>query len=207
MTLYNPAPFALTDRERALDLVERVSFGTLVCAADGGEAELAHLPFVVDRARGLLLAHVARGNGVWRRAERGELMSAVFLGPHAYVSPLWYEHPDAQVPTWNYAAVHVHGHARGPMDDTSLREMLHAMSRRFEAPDGWSLDRLTPELSSSLARGIVGFALSIERVDAKLKLSQNRSPADHARVERALATRGDDAGREMAEMMRSPTGR
>lgn len=203
MTLYNPQPFALTDRERALDLVEHVAFGTLVCTADGGEAELAHLPFLVDRARGLLLAHVARANGVWRRAERGEPMTAVFLGPHTYVSPLWYEHPDAQVPTWNYAAVHVHGHARGPMDQVAARELLDAMSRRFEAPGGWSLDRLPPELSRSLAHGVVGFSLSIERVDAKLKLSQNRSPTDHARVERALATRGDDVGREMAAMMRA----
>ena len=48
---------------------------------------------------------------------------AVFSGPHAYVSPSWYEEAGT-VPTWNYVAVHAYGTFHLVEDRDGLLDIL-----------------------------------------------------------------------------------
>jgi transcriptional regulator len=154
-----------------------------------------------------LRTHVALGNRIGAMAVEGRRATAVFHGPHAYVSARWYEHPSEQVPTWNYAVVHVHGTLTGPMDGSGLLRLLDDLAARHEAgaSSPWSRTRTSPELIDSLVKGIIGFTLPIDRIEGKFKLSQNRSGVDQSRVREALRQRGGEDDLEMVELMLSPS--
>ena len=195
--MYVPEHFLQEDREAALDLVARHDFGLLVA---GGDA--AHVPFVLDRSQGVLCCHVARANPIWKDAVDAPVL-AVFSGPHAYISPDWYESAN-QVPTWNYLAVHVHGTAR-EMSAVALETHLHALAaqeeRRLAPKAVWNMGRVEDRMRTALQRGVVGLEIPLERVDAKWKLSQNRSIADRHKVIRALRQRGGGNNTAIADAM------
>lgn len=199
--MYNPPLFRDDDPARARALADAHPFALVIAA--GPSPEIAHLPCTIEDAdAGLVVrTHVARANPLARCAERGEALTAVFRGPHAYVSPTWYEHPDAQVPTWSYAVVHASGLARATDPAESLA-ILRALAARFEGPDGWSPDALKAGLFENIARGIVGIEIAVASLEGKYKLSQNRSPADHDRVRDALAGSPDAEARAVAALMR-----
>jgi transcriptional regulator len=189
--MYQPAHFREPDEARALALVEAYSFGLLVAVDDSGAPETSHLPFLVDRGARVLRTHVARANPLAKLAASGRTMTAVFSGPHGYVSPRFYPTPRAHVPTWNYAVVHVAGPAR-VIDDAGLRALVDELAavREAGAAEPWRLADAEPELPVGLLRAIVGIEVPMDRVEAKYKLSQNRSPEERAGVRRALAERG-----------------
>lgn len=204
--MYQPKVFHEPDQGRLHDLVERHSFGMLIAADEHGALEISHLPFLLDRdhgPHGALRVHVARANRIWRPATAGRPVTVVFNGPHGYVSPRWYEHPREQVPTWNYAVVHAHGHAVGPMEGADLAKLLDDLAAFHErgAPEPWRFADLDAALREELMRQIVGMTIVIERLEGKLKLSQNRSEADHDRVARAFLERGSPDDVEMASLM------
>lgn len=210
--MYLPRVFSESRSEVVFDLLERYAFGALVVVREDGEVEIAHAPFVIDREKQELRAHFSRHNPVIGAA-LGKRATAVFQGPHGYVSASWYEHPSEQVPTWNYAAVHVTGMVSGPLAASELIELLRQLTLANESSGGetgsgpearWSLDLLDPELTHQLTGQIVGVRLSIEKLEAKLKLSQNRSEADQARVIDALERRATDDDRAMIELMKGP---
>jgi transcriptional regulator len=103
------------------------------------------------------------------------------------VSPSWYAHPAAQVPTWNYVVVHVHGRAEVVDDRAATMSTLQQMVGRFEggraAP--WRL-QLEGARLDAMVGAIVAFRITIERIEAKFKLSQNRDTEDRKRVAAAL---------------------
>jgi transcriptional regulator len=152
---------------------------------------------------GRLRAHVARANPIAAMLESPLPVVAVFSGPHGYVTPRWYEHPRDNVPTWNYAAVHVHGTARRMEDETDVRRLLADLTARHErgAPEPWTLDGLAPERFGRLLRGISAFAIEVTRVESKRKLSQNKSATDRAGVIAGLRARGDEGDEALARLM------
>lgn len=193
MTLYIPAHFRLEDRGAAVDLMRQNAFGMLVSSGDAG-LHVSHIPFVVeadgDEVR--LLGHLARANEQWKALESAREVVAIFQGPHAYVSPGWYEqHPS--VPTWNYAVVHAHGRAE-TMEEAELHELLHTLSHTYESgrEKPWRMSGLPAAYVSGMLQQIVGFTLRVERLEAKFKLSQNR-PAEVPRVIAALEAEGEGA--------------
>lgn len=200
--MYTPRHFA-AEEAAGLDLIERHGFGALIMS-DGGGPEIAHLPFVLDRDGRRLLAHTARANPIWKLMDGTAEATAVFQGPNAYVSPDWYEKPAASVPTWNYAAVHVHGRP-APLDDAGLVDLLVRLTALHEArlapKRPWTVDKLTEEFFTGLRKAIVGFALPVERIEVKIKMSQNRTPAEIARVRDALAALDDADAKATAAMM------
>jgi transcriptional regulator len=201
MTLYMPEHFRLDDAAAQLKLIEEHAFGTLVTSGAGGELHLSHIPFVPERegdGRMRLLGHVARANPHWQALEGARETVAIFQGPHAYVSPGWYQnHPS--VPTWNYAVVHAHGRAR-LMDEAELHELLMKLSATYEAgrPKPWRMGDLPAPYVDSMLKMIVGFEIEVERLEGKFKLSQNR-PAEVPRVIAALEAEGEA---ELAGLMR-----
>ncbi len=199
--MYIPASFEVEDRAWLLDLIEKHPFGLLV-TVDGEYPRISHLPLVAqEREDGLwIVGHVARANPHARAIIAQAPATIVFEGPHAYVSASWYEEPYATVPTWNYAALHVRGRLREHDAWTAVKRL----STKLEAsrPEGWNPDRLEPDYRATQLRAIVGFELRAEAIDAKAKLSQNRSLADRLRVIRRLRESSDQTDRECAEAMR-----
>ena len=206
MSLYVPPHFRATDPDQALRLMDEHPFAMLISQDGTGEPFVSHLPLLAERSADntvRLTGHMSRHNDQWRHFQTHPSALAVFRGPHAYVSPTWYQTHD--VPTWNYVVVHVRGPVRLVEDHRALVRLLARMSERFEgtAEGAWRFG-LPDDLRSpaDLTAAIVGFELQAETVDTKLKLSQNRSDADRRGVERGLLARGGEAASQVLEWMR-----
>ena len=207
--MYIPKHFAVEDVGWAHRLIQDYSFGTLVTVLDGSPFA-THLPFVLDpepEPNGTLLAHMARANPQWRGfsavSDAPEVL-AIFQGPHAYVSPSWYEGDAPAVPTWNYAVVHAYGTPRIVDDERQIRDFLRRLTTRqearFERP--WSPEILSEEYLSHMTHQIVAFEIPIARLEAKAKLSQNRPPVDRVRVANELEKDPDAGSRAVSALMK-----
>lgn len=203
--MYTPASFKVADPAHLHKLMRRYPFALLLTEHDG-QIAASHLPFMLDADRGshgTLLAHMARANPHWQLldGQRGALV--VFTGPHAYISPSWYESP-VTVPTWNYAVVHAHGRPVIVQDKTRVRAMLERLVAEHEAriDPPWSTAQADRYVDEQLDY-IVAFEMTIERLEGKFKLNQNRSRSDREGVVRALAGSDDPLKREVAELMRA----
>lgn len=198
--MYVPSSFVEPDRDRLHDFVEQNGFGVLV-SQHAGLPTATHLPFLLDRnggPQGTLSGHIARANPQWRDAE-GQPALAVFSGPHAYVSPAWYE-TEKMVPTWNYVAVHATGRLRVIEDPDELRPIVQASVAAYEAPrpSPWQLE--PGEYLERMLKLIVGFRIEIERLEGAWKLSQNHPVERRERVIGALE--GNPETRPVAALMR-----
>ena len=187
--MYQPAHgrFNVADPIAFLAELSAVAPATLVTAGkDGMRTTILPMLFdPADGAQGMLRGHVARGNPHWREvAEDGSTEAiAIFNGPDAYVSPAWYEEKRRTgkvVPTWNYTTVVVHGRLSLRHEPEWLVPHVRRLVERHEADrhDAWSLDDAPPDYVAVQAKAIVGLELRIERIDAKRKLTQNRSRED-----------------------------
>lgn len=192
MTTYIPRQFG-GDAAVARELIARHPFATLV-TADAGGVQITHLPLLLQGEA--LVGHVARPNPHWQKFDAGETV-AIFHGPHAFVSRGWYEDPVGNVPTWNYATVHVSGRAEllGPAETLAA---VTDLSARFEPP---CLPPVEAAYRDGLLQGIVAFRLPLARVEVKLKMSQNRSAADRAGVVAGLRAAGDAESLATAQWM------
>lgn len=197
--MYIPDMFREDRTETLHAAVRTIGFATLI--TEGLEAN--HLPMLLQEgANGQVLrGHVARANPVWKKGDGAAL--AIFLGPHAYVSPNWYPskaETGKAVPTWNYIAVHAHGPIRWVEDADWLRTHVGALSAAHEAGRDvpWMISDAPMAYIDSMLRGIVGFELAIETLEGKYKLSQNREPADYAGARQGLLREGrEDVARLM----------
>ncbi len=198
--MYVPPSFAESNRDRLHDFIEQHGFGLLV-SHQGDLPVATHLPFLLNRTagtHGTLVGHLARANPQWREAD-GKPALAVFSGPHAYVSPTWYE-TEKMVPTWNYVAVHATGTLRVLEDPEELRPVVQDSVAAYEAPlpQPWQLE--PGEYLERMLKQIVGFRIEIERLDGAWKLSQNHPAERRERVIRALD--GNPETQPVAELMR-----
>ncbi len=189
--MYVPQAMRL-EREQAWGLIERHGFAALV----GSDLEATHLPLLLDRSEGelgTLYGHFARANPHWRTLADSRVL-AIFNGPHAYISPTWYASRPA-VPTWNYLAVHATG-ALELLGTEATRELLDRSLAHYEPALLDSLSREHGYLEKMRA-GVVGFRLPIETLTGKAKLGRQRSQADQAGVEDALAKSRDPQARQL----------
>ncbi len=199
-----PKPFQITDPEQIAAFIDSYNFALLITVSSGA-AQISHVPLLYDRSRNCLLGHLARANPHWRDLMDHEAV-AVFNGPHAYVSPAWYRDPG--VPTWNYTVVHVHGRTDLIESEPELREIVTGLTAKHEQnrSQPWTLDTLNAETVASMLRNIVGFVIHIDRIEAKYKLSQNRSAEDRIGVVATLEGSDDSMSRELAAAMSSASG-
>lgn len=200
--MYLPDRFCESRPERWLALLADHRLGTVVSLCDGLPCA-NHYPLLWEHTEGgalRLCGHMARANPQWRCWLASPQVLVVVLGPHGYVSPSWYESPG--VPTWNYAAVHLRGEAGLIEDRAALAALLaratEALEAELEAP--WRAD-LESGPEARLLEKVVGFEIRVHEVQAKLKLSQNRTPADRAGVIAGLRRRGRPADLALAALM------
>ncbi len=193
--MYTPKAFVMDSLEAQHALMRTCPFAILVSQGEDGLAA-THIPFLLEadgpEDKGRLVGHMARANPQWQScAETGAEVLVVFPGPHAYVSPTWYEEPARNVPTWNYMTVHAYGPLR-PLDDPlAVRHMLGTLSAGYEGEAGWRMDMLPDRQAEGLTQAIVAFEIPITRLEGKQKLSQNKSAADRQNVARGLRAAGE----------------
>ncbi len=155
---------------------------------------------------GRLLGHLARSNPQWETAAAGVPALAIVRGPQAYISPSWYaskaEHGRV-VPTWNYTAVHLSGPLTFHREDEWLRDLVTRLTERYEAgrENRWHVTDAPERFIAGQLRAIVGVEMTIERVEAKDKLSQNRPEQDRANVIAALRAGHDPQAAAIADLM------
>lgn len=191
MTLYIPKYFEGTAADTRA-VIEGYPFATLITQAPGGPF-ITHLPLLLDGD--VLIGHLARANPHWRAFPKGETV-AVFQGPHAFVSRGWYPDAANNVPTWNFAAVHV----TGTPELCEGRPALEQLEARFESP---ALPKIAEEKMAGLVNGIVAFRLPMTRVDVKLKFSQNKTKAELDSLVAGLRATGAPESATAAEWMLS----
>ena len=202
--MYVPSSFEKTDLASLHAFMERNSFASLV-SLDDSEPVATHLPLLLDRdvpPHGRLVGHIARANRQWKSA-RGTRVMAMFHGPHAYISPTWYE-TNETVPTWNYAAVHAFGVMSLIDDETRLQEIVERAVDVYERsmPKRWSMDVVPSETVDALLKGIVGFEIVIDRLAGKWKLNQNHPVERREKVIRGLEATGRAEDAAVARLMR-----
>ena len=202
--MYVPNHFNEADRDRIVALIRDFGFATLISTSADGP-QVTHAPVQLDRHRDILIGHIARANPHAAALQNGEAMLAIFHGPHSYVSPTWYidENPRVpNVPTWNYAAVHVTGTVTRLDDDQAKWKIVSDLAAQYEAGSVSPWDSRGLDAHAGKLNAIVGFEIAIEKIEAKLKLSQNRSVQDQESVIARLASSDSSEARATAVMMR-----
>jgi transcriptional regulator len=204
--VYLPPAFSVSDREMHFGLIEANPLGLLISHGETGLAA-NHVPFLLDRERGVLQAHLARANTQWRdfTAENDALV--VFQSADHYITPSWYaskrEHGKV-VPTWNYVAVHVRGKARAIEDADWLRRQIDRLTEahEYDRAKPWATtDAPAPFIESQL-KGIIGLEVTIAATEGKWKVSQNRPEADRNGVAEGLEADGTEQSAAMAREVR-----
>jgi transcriptional regulator len=206
--MYTPSAF----REDRLDVlreaIARHPLATLISTA-GKDIQASHVPLVYVQTGGtaVLRGHVARANPHCRPTEANREGLAVFTGPQHYISPQWYpskrDHGKV-VPTWNYIAVHVRGRLTFRTDAEWLWQMLEVLTNEQEGPlgTGWRITDAPKDFIDEQLAAIVGVELTVETIEGKWKLSQNRTAIDREGVIAGLESVGSELAREMARVMR-----
>jgi transcriptional regulator len=196
----------MDDRAELLAFMRAHSFATLVSWTPAGPIA-THLPVVIEE-RGDhigISGHVARQNPHTAAFDQPGHSLLIFTGPHAYVPASLYENPES-VPTWNYLAVHATGTLnsvplteRRPDVDHAMHSMIDAFDPAYHAQHA----ALSDHYREGMLKGIVVFSMTVDRLEGKAKLSQNRNPHDRLAVESHLHSLDDTAARATAEAMRT----
>ncbi len=178
-------------------------FAILISSAGDGPYA-THLPvFVRESEQHLVLrGHVAKANPHWRHLEQQPGCLTIFHGPHAFVSPSNYTTRE-NVPTWNYGAVHVYGTARVFASPEDLQGVLHDLIGTFEPAYAEQWSSLSETYRERMLSHIVGFEITATKIEAKFKLSQNRTKEEQANVITSLETAEDTAVSGVSRLMRA----
>ena len=206
--MYTPRAFALDELPDIQQLIQHTRLAQLVTTGENG-LHASHLPLLLnpdEGPNGTLYGHMAKANPQWRDLQNGSEALVIFAGAEAYISPSFYpakaEHGKV-VPTWNYIAVHAYGKAEVFTDAQRLLEVVSALTDRHESnrAQPWRVSDAPADYIEGMLKAIVGFALPIERLVGKRKLSQNRSAADIAGVREGLATSIDVRDQTLARFI------
>ena len=200
--MYLPNAFAEDRLEVRHGLMRAHPLATLiVTCADGVTADLIPFMLYADEGAGglgLLRAHVARANPLWRQLEASPSCLIVYQGPEAYISPSWYETKRTThkvVPTWNYAMVQARGVARVVDDAVWLRRQLDDLTASQEGrlPEPWQPSDAPADFLAATMKGIVGIEIPIDSLVGKWKVSQNRGAEDQRGVVAGLQSQSGQA--------------
>lgn len=196
--MYIPPHFRESDLGVLHDLMHAHPIGTLIIhGTDGLTAD--HIPFLIERDAGelgTLRGHVARANPVWKEAlGPGCAALIVFEGPSTYISPNAYpskRESHRVVPTYNYLTVHAHGVIDVRDDAEWVRSLVSCLTWRFEKDRAqpWRATDAPADFLAERLQEIVGIEITIQRLEGKSKMSQNRSEADREGVVKSLLEQG-----------------
>lgn len=207
--MYRPTAFQEDNVDKLVSFMRANSFATLVSIADGVPCA-SHIPLVVTVQDSVvkLIGHLAKQNPQWQAFEEADSL-AIFAGAHAYISPTLYEKHES-VPTWNYIAVHAYGVPKIiTLTDApeSMENMINEMVDTYEASYRSHWQGLSDGFREGMMNGIVGFEMTVTRLEGKYKLSQNKSQVEQKNISDTLLQSTDpivrNVGVEMRENLKS----
>lgn len=204
--MYLPKHFSVSDQKKIRELIQSHSFVTLLSYPESSLPFINHLPVIFSSEPGeseVLLGHMSKNNPQWKHFKENHFGTMIVHGPHTYVTPKWYK-SGRDVPTWNYAVLHLQGEIELLESFADQIKVLKELTSYFEKsnPNPWEFE--LPEdllVETALTSAIVSFKFKINKVDAKFKLSQNRSSEDKAGILSGLGTRTDDMSQALRKMM------
>ncbi|MGD9981447.1 MAG: FMN-binding negative transcriptional regulator [Hyphomonadaceae bacterium] len=203
--MYVPTHFATDDVDGLIERLARRWAGVLITIDADGAPVATHMPILWDSSRRIATGHIARANPQWRQGPGKGLI--VLGGAEAYVTPAWYpskaEHGKT-VPTWNYEAVHITGRVEWFDDPARLESVVRDLSALHEEgrAEPWTIGDAPRAYIDALLRGFVSVTLIADRIEAKRKLSQNKSEADFHGVAHGMAASDESMAHEVAALMR-----
>lgn len=196
--MYVPKQFQMQDRAQILAFVEEYSFGLIVSLQDGLPVA-THIPLLVEEKEDgalVLRGHIAKANSQWQQLANQQVL-AIFSGPHAFISNLWYEQPNT-VSTWNYIAVHMRGTARLIEEPQQLWQLLEQTERKY----GGDFAQSEEAHIQGMMQAIVGFEVDVTAIDAQWKLNQHHPSERREKVITQLARQQDDNSQQIARWMK-----
>jgi transcriptional regulator len=210
--VYIPEHFRVHDHADAIAFMQANPFAILISSAAAPAAPglssdegpfATHLPLFVQTSRDHLVVrgHVAKANPHWRYLEQNPQCLTIFHGPHAFVSTSNYVTRE-NVPTWNYGAVHVYGNARTFASPEELQGVLHQLIGTFDPAYAEQWASLNQGYRERMLSHIVGIEIAVTKIEAKFKLSQNRTKEEQANVIASLSKAGDTAVTGVSRLMR-----
>jgi transcriptional regulator len=184
--MYLPKHFEVADDVVKLAFIEANNFGQLISQLNG-RLFSTHIPFLLNKEKTSLLGHLARQNPQHKQIVGQEVL-ITFQGAHDYISPSWFKTPG--VPTWNYQAVHVYGTCKLIDEAEGIAEIVDALTEKHEArfENQWQ-----PEYKAAMLKAIIGIEISIDEIQGKYKLSQNRSEQDQQQIVDGLEASGSSS--------------
>jgi transcriptional regulator len=179
--MYIPQGNQMQDRAEILEFVRRFSFATLITVLDQ-KPIATHLPFLVEERADelILISHLALENEQWKTFSEQTCL-VIFSEPHAYISPSLYD-KELNVPTWNYLAVHIYGKAKIIKNTSQVRSILNQTVQHYEEAYVAQWNRLPEDYKNRLSKGIVAFEIKVTDIQAKKKISQNKTTAEQSRI-------------------------
>jgi len=200
--MYIPRRYEEKDKEKIHSFIRENAFGILISTKDDVAAG-THIPLLLEKdtdGRDVLMGHISRGNEQKFALTDGAKVLVIFAGPHAYISPRWYT--QMNVPTWNYIAVHVYGTVK-IVEGDELHAALRRLMDHYEhpMPQPVKVEEIPEKSYNENFRGIIGFKIYIDEMQAAYKLSQNRDEESYHHVIRELE-KGDDVAKGVAEEMK-----
>jgi transcriptional regulator len=200
--MHIPKLFEITDDSIIEKFVKENGLATLITKSSDFPVG-THIPIdleINENGHKVLWGHISKANPQWKEFEKDENVLVIFLSPvHSYISSSWYNHPTA--PTWNYLSVHITGKLK-IIEGEKLWESVRRLTNRYEqrSTNPVSLDTL-PESVQKQMNGIVGFEISIDKIEAAFKLSQNRSDEDFENIVKQLRLSNELSASLMADVM------
>lgn len=199
--MYIPKHYLSTDKEEIINFIKTYSFATIITVKDNFQTA-THLPFVVTERNNelILTSHFAKANEQWKDITNNQVL-VIFTEPHAYISPKYYE-SKMNVPTWNYVAIHLYGKGKIISEQKESFEVLELMINHFEKDYLTQWKDLPLEYKNKMLKGIVTFEIAITEIQAKKKLSQNKTDLERKNIISAFENSNNENEKVLAEMMK-----
>jgi len=201
--MYVPRKFMPPSPELITKFIKDNGFATLISAHEG-QIIGSHIPLVLEQRQDeyILVGHLSRANEQHQMFDGTSNLMAVFMEQHTYISSSWYDH--INVPTWNYIAVHVYGKAH-VIEGEALVQSLKNLVNQYEEgnKNPFTVAQMPEQMLQREVRGIVGFEMKIEKIEASYKLSQNRDDKNYSAIISKLEERGDEFSLKIAQDMRN----
>ena len=200
--MYIPSINRMTHFQEIFSFIERFSFGTVISTTADGLPVATHLPFLAEQEAGqlVLTSHFAKANPQWQQIGNNPNVLVIFQEPHAYISPSHYE-KELNVPTWNYIAVHVYGEGTLVTQQEQVLGILDQTVAYYETAYKTHYDQLPEDFKLKMSQGIVAFKIRATDVQAKKKLSQNKTAGEQANIIHTLSQSENGNERLIAEYM------
>lgn len=198
--MYVPKTNEMTDIHEITDFMKRFSFATIISVQDNIPVA-THLPFIVTTKNNevKLYSHFAKANSQWKDIEANKVL-VIFSEPHAYISPTNYD-SFLSVPTWNYIAVHIYGQANIITEQDNVMSLLENTIDTYESAYKSQWNQLPQDFKEKMIKGIVAFEINISDIQAKKKLSQNKTKQEQERITDTLSKSMDGNEKLIAEYM------